>query len=125
MKKIFFAMATIAAAVVFSLSSTAAASAETLQAAPAPAGVSAASADVDIQQSCQARFADNVNHRASASSGSTSLGVIPANTWVPASCTVDTGDSYSACGQTTFYWLRVYWNGSWGYSVYSCLRNWE
>lgn len=124
MKKIFFALATISAALILSLGSTASASAQAPQ-APAPGGVSATANDVEIQQSCRARFSQGVNHRASASTGSTSLGIVPANTWVPAACSITTGGSYTACGSTSSYWLRVYWNGRWGYSAYTCASNWE
>jgi hypothetical protein len=125
MKKIFFALATISAALILSLGSTASASAQTPQAPTAPAGVSAAANDVEVQQSCRARFSQGVNHRASASAGSTSLGIVPANTWVPAACSLTTGGSYTACGTTSNQWLRVYWNGRWGYSAWACLANWE
>lgn len=124
MKKIFFALATISAALILSLGSTAGASAQAPQ-APTPDGVSATANDVEIQQSCRARFSQGVNHRASASTGSTSLGIVPANTWVPAACSITTGGSYTACGSTSSYWLRVYWNGRWGYSAYNCASNWE
>ena len=125
MKKIFFALATIAAALVLSLGSTASASAAAPQAPTAPISTSDAATDVDIQQTCRARFSQGVNHRASASTGSTSLGIVPANTWVPAACSLTTGGSYTACGITTTNWLRVYWNGRWGYSAWACIANWE
>lgn len=125
MKKIFYAMATITAALVLSLGSSAAATAATTPAPSSPVGVTAAPADVEAQQSCRARFSANVSHRASPNSSSTRYGIVPAGRWVPASCSITTGGSYTACGSTSNYWLRVYWNGSWGYSVYTCVTNWE
>ncbi|MFC3495228.1 hypothetical protein [Glycomyces rhizosphaerae] len=125
MKKIIFAMAAIAAAVLLSLSSSATASAETTPVPTAPAGTSVSPTDVDVQQTCRARFEQAVNHRASPNTGSTRLGIVTANTWVPAACSRTAGGSYTACGTTSTYWVRVYWNGAWGYVAWSCILDWE
>lgn len=125
MKKILFAFAAITAAIVLSLSSPASASAETPQAPTAPVGVTAAPADIDIQQSCRATFTQNVSHRLRADENSTRLGIVPANTWVPAACSRTAGGWYTACGLTSNYWVQVYWNGRWGYSPWACIGRWE
>lgn len=124
MKKIFYAMATIAAALLVSLGSTATAAAETAG-APAPTGTSVAATEVGAQQSCEARFSQGVNHRTSPNTSATIIGIIPAGRWVPAACSISTGSTYTACGATSNYWLRVYWNGRWGYSAWTCASNWQ
>jgi len=120
MKKILFAFAAIAAAFVLSLSSSNAASAATEQAPTAPAGVSAAPADVGVQQTCRVRVTATVTVRSLPSTNGTALGLIPAGTWVLADCVRITGGTYTACGLTSNYWLRVYWNGITGYIPWAC-----
>jgi hypothetical protein len=85
-------------------------------------GAPGAAAD---QRTCRARFNENVNHRRLAETGSPILEVIPAGTWVPVSCERGAGGQYQACGLSSNYWMDVYWNGAWGYSAWSCVKDWE
>lgn len=128
MKRIFTAIGVLAAAFALSLSAASSAAAQPIE-APTPvksrienAGAPAAAVE---QRTCRARFAEGVNHRRLAETGSTILEVIPAGTWVPVSCERGAGGQYSACGLSSSYWMEVYWNGAWGYSAWSCVKDWE
>lgn len=127
LKRLFTVIGVLAAAFALSLTTTAAASATAE--APEPAGPRVESASVPDtaveQRTCRARFSDGVNQRLRADAGSTILGIIPADTWVQASCSRIAGGGYTACGLTSDYWIEVFWNGRWGHSVWSCVQDWE
>ncbi|WP_133884399.1 hypothetical protein [Glycomyces sp. NRRL B-16210] len=126
LKRLFTAIGVLAAALALSLSATTTASAAATADVP-PSEVASASVPdtASEQRTCRARFSDGVNQRLRADAGSTILGIIPAGTWVQASCTRVAGGTYTACGLSSDYWMEVFWNGKWGYSVWSCVQDWE
>lgn len=128
MKKFFTAIGVLAAALALSLSAASSAAAQPIE-APTPVKsriektvVPAAAVE---QRTCRARFSEGVNQRLHADTGATILGIIPADTWVQASCARVAGGEYTACDLTSDYWMEVYWNGAWGYSAWACLKDWE
>jgi hypothetical protein len=128
MKRIFTAIGVLAAALALSLSAASSAAARPIE-APTPVKSRIESTSVPDtateQRTCRARFAEGVNHRRLAETGSPILEVIPAGTWVPVSCERGAGGEYSACGLSSDYWMEVYWNGGWGYSAWACVEDWE
>ena len=127
LKRLFTAIGVLAAALALSPTATASASATADAPESAPTQVESASVPdtASEQRTCRARFSDGVNQRLRADAGSTILGIIPADTWVPASCTRIAGGTYTACGLSSDYWMEVFWNGKWGHSVWSCVQDWE
>lgn len=128
LKRIFTAIGVVAAAFALSLTATSSATAVPAEGAALAESRIASSAVPDTaveQRTCRARFSEGVNQRLHADAGSTKLGIIPAGTWVQASCDRVSGGQYTACGLTSEFWLEVYWNGNWGYSIWSCVKDWE
>jgi len=128
LKKIFTAIGVAAAALALSLTATTSASAAPVD-VPTPVKSRIENADAPDAaaepRTCRARFAEGVNHRLLAETGSTVRGIIPAGTWVQASCDRVDGGEYEGCGLASGYWLEVYWNGEWGYGAWACLQDWE
>ncbi|THV32251.1 hypothetical protein [Glycomyces paridis] len=128
LKRLFTAIGVTAAALALSLTATTSAAAAPAD-APTPVKSrieSAAVPDTAVEQrTCRARFSQGVNQRLKADATSTILGIIPADTWVQASCTRVAGGEYNACGLASDFWMEVYWNGNWGHSVWSCVKDWE
>ena len=128
MKKLFTAIGVVAAAFALSLSVASSAAAQPIE-APTPGKSRIESTDVPAaaaeQRTCRARFSEGVNQRLRAETSTTILGIIPADTWVQASCERVAGGEYTACGLTSDFWMEVYWNGAWGHSAWACVQDWE
>jgi hypothetical protein len=126
LKRLFTAIGVAAAALALSLAATASASAGPVE-APTPVKSRIESApDAAVEpRTCRARFAEGVNHRLRAEAGSAILGVVPAGTWVQASCEQIPGGEYHACGVASGHWLEVFWQGNWGHSAWGCVQDWE
>lgn len=129
LKRLFTAIGVLAAAFALSLTATATNTASAAPSADAPRSAQVETATVpdtaSEQRTCRARFSDGVNQRLRADANSAILGIIPAGTWVQASCTRLAGGTYTACGLSSDYWMEVFWNGKWGHSVWSCVQDWE
>ncbi|MCC3765706.1 hypothetical protein K3N28_21840 [Glycomyces sp. TRM65418] len=128
MQRYFTAIGVLAAAFALALSAASSAAAQPI-AAPTPVKSriesTAPPTVASEQRTCRARFAEGVNHRRLAETGSAILEIIPADTWVPVSCERGAGGEYRACGLSSDYWMEVYWNGAWGYSAWACVKDWE
>ncbi|SDE29184.1 hypothetical protein [Glycomyces harbinensis] len=128
LKKLFTAIGVTAAAFALSLTASTSATAAPIE-APTPVKSrieNTAAPDTAAEpRTCRARFTDGLNHRLRAEAGSQILGIIPAGTWVQASCERVDGGEYDACGVASAYWLEIYWNGNWGHGAWGCLQDWE
>ncbi|MFC4335296.1 hypothetical protein [Salininema proteolyticum] len=126
--RLLTALVVLAASVGLALSTASPTTAAPSAAAP-PSEPTAAVVDAEVEvlpdASCRARFKQGVKHRARATTNSTALGIIPKGRWVPATCSRVSGGKYSACGGSSSYWLKVKWNGRWGYSAWYCMKDWE
>lgn len=62
-----------------------------------------------------------VNVHLRADQGSTRLGIIQSGQRASASCIGTEGGSYTACGGTSTWWIKVIWNKRIGYVPYLCV----
>jgi hypothetical protein len=86
--------------------------------APVPSG------DASVSKTCYVspkKGVDGVNVRLRANASSTRLGVIQPGQRAVASCSATQGGSYTACGGTSNWWIKVTWSGRSGFVAQRCV----
>lgn len=93
--------------------------AATANSAPEPVG-----SDVSAAVTCYVApkaGVSSVNVRRTASATAERIGIMYPGQRAVASCSATSGGSYTACGGSSTWWVRVTWNGATGYVAQRCV----
>ncbi|WP_285662770.1 SH3 domain-containing protein [Actinorhabdospora filicis] len=78
--------------------------------------------DATVAAGCEVKSkVAGLNVRRTASASATSIGQMQKGNTADAVCTGTKGGTYTACGVTFDQWIKVYWNGAWGYVASYCV----